>query len=588
MPAATSPSVYDPPSPTASRAPDDDALRALLSRFNASTTDENTDDADQPNWRCPESKRMAPTWTKCRDAYDGTDALLNTRYIPKHPKEGLADYRARLAHSAVFNAFGATISGLVGLAFAKTPKLGDDVPSKITSWAENFDGAGTTIGNFARGRLEDGLLVGSCGLMVLYPPRPEGANASDENDGLLRPYARPIDIEDVYSWDTEVVGAREYLTQLVIHEGVKRRKGRFGREIVNTYREFRHDVTGPLGVKEPVTYIIWEEREDAKKRVVFVPTAAGFIVNGKGESLSRIPYEGLLLGRALNRMIARPALKDLLDLMLKAFRIDSDRCYLMHQACVPIPVRKGYRKDLSTEGAESSRRGRGSAAASNVIMDLPGDTPQFSGASFTWAEIQGTAFQPTKDELEKIKAEMGAVGISFLAPSTRAAETADARRLDNRIDNATLSGWLSLLESMMEGALMLMAEYGNLEMVKNGEQTSGSFTVNRDFETTIMGADMIKAYSDLVLADQLTLETFLDILQSGRALPEGFNATREVSQLKLLATQRSEEAAQRFADLQRMQQAGKGAPPTGQQTTGQPTDGTGDAEDETVDTAKAA
>ena len=132
-------------------------------------------------------------------------------------------------------------------------------------------------------------------------------------------------------------------------------------------------------------------------------------------------------------MIARPRLHDLLDLMMKGFRIDSDRCWLMH----------GLRADPRSEGVQGADRcgwqadpgHRRGAAASNVIMDLPADTPERSGRR-SRGPRSGTGFQPTKDELEKLKAEQGALGLSFLAPSTCQAETADARRLDARIENA--------------------------------------------------------------------------------------------------------------------------------------------------------
>lgn len=501
----------------------------------------DAEDTDRPDWRDPQSMRMLDLWMRCRDAYEGTDALLAnaTKYIPKHPKEKPGDYRARCAHSAVFNAYGATVSGLVGLANAKPATLGDDVAPQIREHAENIDGAGTTLNNFAGELLDDGLSVGTTGFMVLYPPRPAGATAKDEQNGVLRPYWRRIQIEDIHSWDHETVGAREVLTQLVVREAVKRRKGRFGRELVTTYREFRHDVTGPLGLAEPVTYIVWEERKQEKqKRADLVPVSAGFIVNGKGAPFSRIPYVGVLFGRKVSPLFARPVFKDLLDLMLKAFRIDSDRSYLMHQACVPIPVRKGYVGRIDPTTNLPIRTTGGSAAASNVLMDFPADTPQSSGAGFSWVEIQGTAFEPTEKELEKLKAEMGAMGMSFLAPSTRAAETAEARRLDSRIENASLSSCLSVLESAIEEGLILHAEYMGIEVVRAGEQSGGSFTMNRDFEATLLSEAAIKVYSDMVLADQLTLETFLEILQNGGRLPDGFNVEDEVRKLQLLAADR--------------------------------------------------
>ena len=494
----------------------------------------DADDTDRPDWRDPDSHAMRDVWQRCRDAYEGTEALLRspTRYIFRHPKEKPADYKARVAHSACFNAYAATIDGMVGLAFAKTPVLSKDVPPALVAHAENIDGSGTPLPLFSRELTEDGFVTGSSGFMVLYPPRPAGASAQDELNGTLRPYWRRIAIEDVFSWAVDTVGAQEVLTQLVVREHVRKRKGRFGSQLVVQYREFRHDVTGPEGLLAPVTYIVWEERKQEKQdKADLVPISIGEIVTAKGKSLSRIPYVGLLLGKKRNRFIARPQFLDLLDLMLKAFRIDSDRSYLMHQACVPIPVRKGMVNRLTADGKPIPLPT--SAAASNVLIDLPADTQQSSGSDFRWAEIQGTAFAPTGAELEKLKAEMGAMGMNFLAPSTRAAETADARRLDARIENASLSSFMSTVESAIEEGLILHAEYLGLDVTSFGEQSGGSFTINRDYERTVLSDTMVKTYSELVLAEQLTLESFLEILAQGRALPEGFDVQKELRRLLL-------------------------------------------------------
>ena len=34
-------------------------------------------DVDRPDWRDPISRAQLATWQKCRDAYEGTDALLD-------------------------------------------------------------------------------------------------------------------------------------------------------------------------------------------------------------------------------------------------------------------------------------------------------------------------------------------------------------------------------------------------------------------------------------------------------------------------------------------------------------------------------
>jgi hypothetical protein len=550
------PSTVTTTSPQQSTAPEGINIQELLANA-MRPVGADADASDRVDWLDPEAKAMSATWRRGRDAYQGTDGLLARpqRYLPKHKKEKPEDYKTRCEHSAAFNAFYATVNGLTSMAFAKEPTLGDDVHEQLREHAENIDGAGTPLNVFARELTEEGFTVGTSGFMVLYPPRPEGATAFDEKQGVLRPYWRHIAVEDVYSWDHATVGAREYLTRLVVREQVKRRKGRYGSELVTTYREFIHDVeTG--GIEAPVLWIQWEERKtDATKRSEFVPIGGGFITTKTGQSLSRIPYVGVLLGRRQGKMFARPALKDLLDLMLKAFRIDSDRTYLMHIGCVPIPMRKGYRSRAATtrvsnaDGSvtEVPRADTGATFGINVLQDLPADTKEAFGVDFRWVEITGNAFNPTKDELEKLKAEMGAMGLQFLAPSTRAAETEGARRIDARVENASLSAMMSRVESAIEEGLILHAEYLGIAEVQSGEQSGGSWTVNRDYERTVLSVEMIKAYAELVTLELLTHDTFLDILQQGRALNDGFDAKTEIRRLRLISTRHQKQAEEAYA-----------------------------------------
>lgn len=500
------------------------------------------DDIDSPSWRDPISRGQLALWRKCREAFDGTDAMLaNARvYLPKHKKEKPEDYRIRVEHSAAFNSYGATIGGLVGLAFAKPPSIGKDVPKLIRDHAENIDGRGTHLDVFARDLTEDGLVVGSTAFAVLYPPRPEGATAHDEHTGVLRPYWSSIGVEDILSWQFTQIGAQERLTQIVFEEKVRARAGRFGSKVVTRYRVFSQDIE-MIGLNAPVQYEVWEKREGtgtgANRKEQIVRMDHGMLVNGKNQPFSRIPIVFVNVGRKTSPVTARPPLKDLLDLMLKAFRIDSDRTHLMHSACLPIPVRKGYRPPTDSNGKAMPS----ATAAVNVLMDLPGDTKDFTGSNFFWAEITGNAFVPTADELSKLKAEQGALGLSFLAPSTRAAETAEARRLDQRIENASLSSTMSAVDSAIEEGFILHAEYEGLELVASGEKSGGSYATNRDFERTVLGADMIKVFSDLVLSDQLTLETLHEILQRGRVLPDGFDSAKEIRKLTLLSNAKEKE-----------------------------------------------
>lgn len=484
---------------------------------------------------------MLSVWMRARDAYEGTDALAARPryYLPKHKKEQPDDYKYRVAHAVPFNGFRAAIQGFVGLAFAKPPTLGGDVPREIRAHAENIDGRGRHLNVFAKDITEDGATVGSVGVLLDYPTRPENATAQDELNGYLRPYWIHVRAEDVLSWDHTMIGAREMLTQLVLQETATVKVGRFGRKTVTRYRVYTQDVAN-LGITAPVLFSVLEARKSktSSGETDYIEIASGVVKTKRG-NISKIPFEGALLGTPTSSMTARPWLKDLLDLMLAHYRVASDRGWLMHQSCVPIPVRKGYKAPVDRDGNPRPA----AIAAANVLMDLPADTKEHSDIGFKFVEVAGTAFEPTAKELERMKQEMGTLGLQFLAPSSRAAETADARRIDSRIEHASLSSMMSVIDDLIERCLILHAEFMGLEIVRSGEKDGGSFSTNRDFERTALSAEMIKVYMELNLNGQLSMETLLEILERGRALPDGFDRAKEIRRLYLMQPEPSTDEA---------------------------------------------
>src|SRR5690606_14245484 len=115
----------------------------------------------------------------------------------------------------------------------------------------------------------------------------------------------------------------------------------------------------------------------------------------------------------------------------------------------------------------------------------------------------------------EIQQRMAALGLSMLQQQTRAAETAEAKRLDKSEHDSELSNVARSSEDAANEALALHAMWMGLP-------EGGSITVNRDFESQMMDAQMVTALAALV-PHKMSLDTFWDLMIQGEILPDTFD-----------------------------------------------------------------
>jgi hypothetical protein len=247
-------------------------------------------------------------------------------------------------------------------------------------------------------------------------------------------------------------------------------------------------------------------------------------------NVDRIPFVWRIFGRKTSDMTGITPLIDLLDLNLGHFRVSSDRRWLMHLSCVPVPVEKGglglNLKGKKDDAVEQPVRSEGFAP--NVLKRVATD------GDFKYVEPTGTAFEPTGKEIGEIEKRMAAIGLAFMAAETRSAETAYAKRLDSAVQNATLTASADTLDDMIEEALSIHAQMMKVAKVDSGgELSGGSWKTSRDYEKVVMTSQMLDSYAKMHTNNQLTFETLWDILEDAGALPESFDAEAEKAALVL-------------------------------------------------------
>jgi hypothetical protein len=407
-------------------------------------------------------------------------------YLPRMEAESEGAYEFRLQQSALFNAFARTVKACAGLVNQKDPQLGEDMPTRLVAMWENVDRSGTHGAVFTSQLTIAGLIDGFAGILTDYPrvANPAGVSQDDEVRGGFGPYFVRYRADDVIKAIYQVVNGVKTLTLLVLRESSDQRVGSFGIETVFRYRVYRND-------KGAVTYELWERlARESTPRLVETPTAM--------RNVRMIPWSPFVAGDVVDQNETRPPLNDLADLNIEHFQVKTNIRNLESLALVPTMVRVGASPN---EGGVYPPIVLGPRTAIEAPAVQGVATPIY------WLSPSVTVLDPSNKSLENIEQQMGAAGLAFLNPDLRRAETAEAKRIDASVQNASLVSLARALQDCLETAFMFAGQYIN--------EPAGSVSVNTDFEEVVMDPTMI---GQLVAARQsgnLSIETFLALLEKG-------------------------------------------------------------------------
>ncbi|MHC4867882.1 MAG: DUF4055 domain-containing protein, partial [Planctomycetota bacterium] len=392
------------------------------------------EDKDKPTAKSVAVKAMLPSQVKCRDIDKGWDRIREstTDYLPRHPKEESANYTIRLNRPVFINFFARTIDGLTGMVFRKDPTLAEDVPEPIVEHWENIDNAGTHGAVFAKTVFREAVLAGHSVIMVDAPEVEGPLNYAQEKARGLRPYWIRYDAEDVYGATTERISGRTVLTRIRLRVVSTEPAGKFGDKEVERVKEFYRDVRTKDGVETvTVGWRLYEKSNDEWKK------AKEGVLGGQDE----IPVV-FIYGKRMAPYVSQPPLEDLANANILHYQTNSDYYHCMHTANVPTL----FLKSCGEEGSVT--------IGPNSILLVDDES-----ADAKWVETSGAALGHTRQALEDVKGEIATLGLNFLSPDKRAAETAESKRIDKAESDSSLSAIARSLEDGLEQCLGYHAKY---------------------------------------------------------------------------------------------------------------------------------
>jgi len=447
------------------------------------------EERDAPDFTDSLHDRQAPALRLVRDVWDGTDALraAGTTYLPRFQSEEASDYERRLSQAVLFNALNRTVRGLVGMLFRKPPQLSADTPEFISEHAQNIDLAGRDLATFARDAAESAWIDGHTLIHVEYPRVDASAVRSvvDERQMGVRPYWVHVLKQDVMSVRWELDAGRPRIMQFVYAERRHEPEGTFGEREVVRYRVLRPD-----------EFEVWQQ--DGEEWM---------LVDSGPQSLGEVPIVPIYANRT-GFMESEPPLHDLAHENIEHYQVRSEYRDAMRKANMPIPIFKGR---LGRDGDVKAGPSYG------IDLDKEGDA--------YYMEPKGSALAAARQELQDSEARMAALGLSMLVRETRAAETAEAKRLDRAESDSALAASAHALQAGLTEALRVHARW-------MGRSMEGEVEVNTDFLDQEIDPNTLKVLQAMVGSGDLSLETMWEIMRRGELLPETFDPDLEMERIR--------------------------------------------------------
>ena len=442
-------------------------------------------------------KAFEPKWTRCRDTFDGQDAIkaATTRYLPlldsQADKQGL--YQAYLARALYYNAMARTVSGLAGAVFRKDPTIA--FPETLQPQLDDITLTSQGLDGFSLMVFEEVLKIGRAGILVEMPREEDIAAGTSPlgTDETIRPYWVLYKAEEIINWATTRVGGRQILSMVVIKESRETAKqgDPFTPVEIERYRVLKLEAdTGAYVID------IWE-RDDKSKKVEFVETIRPI---RRGEPMKQIPF--VFLGPThLSVEPEKPPLLDVADVNISHYQSSADLEHGRHFVGLPQPWISG------------GKSGANLPIGSGVAWVLP-DAQSRAGM----LEFSGQGLGSLEKALEDKRNMMATLGARILEVQKRVGEAAESIKLRTAGEQSVLRTIAFTADRGISTALRFHADWAGATQV---DEDTVRLETNKDFVESRLPSEDLKTLLLMLQDGRISEETFYYNLERGEITVPG-------------------------------------------------------------------
>jgi hypothetical protein len=421
---------------------------------------------------------MMPDWAVMAAVTRGTNYIrdLSETYLPQEPREDDDAYQTRVDRSVLSPYTSRLIETAAGAILRKPIHIeGDPYWLEL---AENIDGLGSNINEYARRALVSSMTFGHSAILVDYPAAMGAMNLAEERAQGRRPYFVHVDAPQIWGWRKEPITNR--LLQVRIHDYDVRPLNEFGEEQVEEMR-----------VIYPGRYDLYTLGQDVVE----------FTESG-GYSLDEIPFVPIYSNRR-GLLMSQPPLLDIANLNITHYQRQADLIHALHIAAMPTLVLEGW--DDTT--------GSATMGVNYAIAMQPGNKAYY-------VQSDASSFDTQMAELQALEGQMSTLGVTKLFGQKFVAESAEAKRIDQAQSNSVLSIISQELESALNQAFSFAAQYVGMEPPE--------ITIDRDFDYYRLIGQDVSVLAQLNQMGKITDAMLLEILRRGEILPDNVKIEEEL------------------------------------------------------------
>jgi hypothetical protein len=475
---------------------------------------------ERPDYVRPDLKATWPTLHLLDRLVDGTPAMHAhaDEYVHQWADEEKALYDFRKTCATVFGGLERVLAASIGMVFGKPPKLDWRGNTTLEAQWDNIDGTGTKGHVFAKRFGELCLKHGYACLLVDYARAPEGVVVTEANEADLGLRARwaMYPRTALRSADVGLVDGKTQFTMLLFGEMGTVPSGRFGVEEKQRYRVLwlanERDTAGVM--RRVARWELFEEEVSSTGEKEFRSLGTGVYRDRTGAAFDVLPVAFGYTGRVASPLHADPPLSGVGYANLAHWRKATDIEFYEALCAFPQPTVIGR---LAPSGLTLSD---GNPVPPTLKVG-PGVAVHLEAESeYKITELSGTALEQLKSSLQEKVQQMAAMGLSFLVRDTRAAETAEGKRLDQTADHATIGTAAQGIEDALNMAHEFHARYEGIPRAQ-----APTIALTRDFSAVKLDAATVQALAAMV-RERMPVRLALQVLQAGGMIPADANLDR--------------------------------------------------------------
>lgn len=437
----------------------------------------------------PQYSKNKDKWQTMRDALSAE--VAKEKYVPKLSDQDTAEYQAYVSRAEFYNATARTKTALVGLLFAKPPKV--ELPEALKAIGENISLDDDSLEALAKNIADECLSVGRCGVLVDLPSVEKSEYSKLEAERLnLRAYATLYKAENIINWKTTKINGSN-VTSLVV--------------LMESYEEPTADEFVYLA---KTRYRVLDLKDGYYRQRVFEET------NGTAEPVSeiypsangkRLPYIPFTFFNVndLKTDIDKPPLLDLARINISHFRSEVDLEHGTHFTALPTPYVTGYQSDDSKL-----------KIGSTVVWAI--DNPD---AKVGFLEFSGAGLSTLENRIAVKEKRMSILGARLLLDEKKTAEATETLQMRKSGENAVLT---TIATTISEGIVSFLKDIAFFENIA-GENLI--YDINTDYNLTMVDPQIIAQIIAGIQSALIPNEVLYDVLLKGELMPENIRSYEE-------------------------------------------------------------